>query len=51
MDEDALANAADAIEGEVDPDGEVHADEEYKREVAAEYGRRGLQSAHERATR
>jgi carbon-monoxide dehydrogenase medium subunit len=51
MDGDALAAAVGAIEGEADPDGEVHADEEYKREVAAEYGRRGLEAAHGRATR
>jgi carbon-monoxide dehydrogenase medium subunit len=51
MGDDALTDAVDAMAESVDPDGEVHADEEYKREVAAEYGRRGLETAFERATR
>jgi len=44
-----LSAAADAAEAAADPAGEMHADEQYKTEVAGEYSRRSLRVAYERA--
>ena len=43
--------AADAAVEAADPSPEMHADEEWKVELAGEYTRRSLRTAHERATR
>ena len=44
---DAVAEAAAAA---ADPSDELHADAEFKREVAAEYARRAVETAYDRAT-
>jgi len=43
--------AAEAAIDAADPSPEMHADEEWKVELAGEYTRRSLRTAHERATR
>jgi len=43
--------AAEAAVEAADPSPEMHADEEWKVELAGEYTRRSLRTAHERATR
>jgi len=43
--------AADAAIAAADPSPEMHADEEWKVELAGEYTRRSLRTAHQRATR
>lgn len=43
--------AADAAIAAADPSPEMHADEEWKVELAGEYPRRSLRTAHQRATR
>jgi aerobic carbon-monoxide dehydrogenase medium subunit len=43
--EDAAATVTDAV----DPEGEMHADREYKEEVAGEYAKRSLETSYERA--
>jgi len=48
--EASLAAAADAAEDAADPTGEMHADREFKAEVAGEYARRALSTAYERAS-
>jgi carbon-monoxide dehydrogenase medium subunit len=48
--DDALDAAADAAIDAARPQGEMHADEEYKRELAGEYARRSLTIAGDRAT-
>lgn len=45
----ALDSAGEIAYDGVDPQGEVHADETYKRELAAEYTKRALRKAHEGA--
>jgi carbon-monoxide dehydrogenase medium subunit len=50
LDEGVDAAAEAAIEA-ADPSPEMHADEEWKVELAGEYTRRSLRTAHERATR
>lgn len=45
----ALDSAGEIAYDGVDPQGEVHADETYKRELAAEYTKRALRRAHEGA--
>jgi carbon-monoxide dehydrogenase medium subunit len=47
--EDALDAAAAAAIEAADPSPEMHADEEWKVELAGEYTRRSLRTAHERA--
>lgn len=49
LDDDALAAAAEAAEAAADPAPEMHADEEWKVELAGEYTRRSLTTAYERA--
>ena len=50
LDEDALDEAEAAANDAADPSPEMHADEEWKVELAGEYTRRSLQAAHKRAT-
>ncbi|MCU4925871.1 FAD binding domain-containing protein [Halobacteria archaeon AArc-dxtr1] len=45
----ALDAAAETVSATVDPEGEMHADREYKEEVAGEYAKRSLETAYERA--
>ncbi|MFC3476787.1 FAD binding domain-containing protein [Halobacterium litoreum] len=47
--EDALDEAAEAAIEAADPSPEMHADEEWKVELAGEYTRRSLRTAHTRA--
>lgn len=49
LDEDALDAAAAAATEAADPSPEMHADEEWKDELAGEYTRRALRTAYERA--
>lgn len=49
--EETLAAAADAAVDAARPQGEMHADEEYKRELAGEYTRRSLEASYEDARR
>ena len=48
LDEDALAAAAEAAYDAARPEGEMHADPEYKKELAGEYARRSLEAAYGR---
>ena len=50
LSEDALAALAEATMDAARPEDEMHADGEFKREVAGEYARRALKIAYERAT-
>jgi len=50
LSEATLAGAAAAAVDAARPEGEMHADEEYKEELAGEYTRRSLQQSHDRAT-
>jgi len=47
--ESALAAAGETAYEAVNPEGELHADETYKRELAREYTKRALGTAHQRA--
>lgn len=47
--DDALDAAAAAVVRSVEPTDELHADAEFKTEVAAEYARRALRAAYDRA--
>lgn len=49
MSEAALAAAGETAYEAVNPQGELHADETYKRELAREYTKRALGTAHDRA--
>lgn len=49
LSEVALDAAAESAYEEARPEDELHADAEYKREIAAEYTRRAIESAYERA--
>ncbi|SEW31387.1 FAD binding domain-containing protein [Halobacterium jilantaiense] len=49
--DDGVDAAAEAAIEAADPSPEMHADEEWKEELAGEYTRRSLRTAHERATR
>jgi len=49
LDDDALDAAETAANEAADPSPEMHADEEWKVELAGEYTRRALQAAHKRA--
>ena len=49
LDADALDEAEAAANDAADPSPEMHADEEWKVELAGEYTRRSLQAAHQRA--
>ncbi|WP_232702242.1 FAD binding domain-containing protein [Halobacterium wangiae] len=49
LDEDALDEAEAAANEAADPSPEMHADEEWKVELAGEYTRRSLQAAYKRA--
>jgi aerobic carbon-monoxide dehydrogenase medium subunit len=49
LSEDTLAEAAAIVTDAVDPEGEMHADREYKEEVAGEYAKRSLELSYERA--
>lgn len=51
LDDDALDEAAAAATEAADPSPEMHADEEWKVELAGEYTRRSLRTAYDRATR
>jgi aerobic carbon-monoxide dehydrogenase medium subunit len=46
---EALEEAAAIVTDAVDPEGEMHADREYKEEVAGEYAKRSLELSYERA--
>ncbi|WP_336037920.1 FAD binding domain-containing protein [Halobacterium yunchengense] len=48
LDEDALDEAAAAASDAADPSPEMHADEEWKVELAGEYTRRSLRTAYDR---
>jgi carbon-monoxide dehydrogenase medium subunit len=48
--EDALEAVADAAAAAADPEDEMHADSEFKVEVAGEYARRSLAASYDRAT-
>lgn len=50
LDEDALDEAGAAAESAANPAEEMHADPEWKRELASEYTKRGLQAAYDRLT-
>ena len=50
LDDDALDEAAAAATEAADPSPEMHADEEWKVELAGEYTRRSLRTAYDRAT-
>ncbi|WP_255192089.1 FAD binding domain-containing protein [Natronobeatus ordinarius] len=45
-----LTEVAATVTDAVDPEGEMHADREYKEEVAGEYAKRSLETSYERAT-
>ena len=45
-----LEEVAATVTDAVDPEGEMHADREYKEEVAGEYAKRSLETSYERAT-
>jgi carbon-monoxide dehydrogenase medium subunit len=45
----ALEAAGEAASEASNPEGEMHADEQYKRELAAEYTRRSFETAYDRA--
>lgn len=47
---ETLDSAAAAAIDAARPEGEMHADQEYKEELAGEYTRRSLQQSHDRAT-
>lgn len=47
--DDALDEVAALVTEAADPEGEMHADREYKEEVAGEYARRSLETSYERA--
>jgi carbon-monoxide dehydrogenase medium subunit len=49
LSEEALSAADGAAVEASDPTGEMHADDEFKEEVAGEYGRRALAVAYDRA--
>ncbi len=48
LSEATLADAAAAATDAADPSGEMHADREFKEEVAGEYARRALRTAYDR---
>lgn len=48
-DDDALAEAAAAVAGEIEPSGDIHASAEYRRHLATVLTRRALTAAVERA--
>jgi carbon-monoxide dehydrogenase medium subunit len=50
LSEEALEAAADAAEDAATPEDEMHADSEFKLEVAGEYARRSLATSYDRAT-
>jgi carbon-monoxide dehydrogenase medium subunit len=47
--EDVLADAAGAVDGEIEPNGDIHASAGYRRHVAAVLVRRALETAVARA--
>jgi carbon-monoxide dehydrogenase medium subunit len=47
--DESLSAVAEAATEAADPSDEMHADREFKEEVAGEYARRALRTAHERA--
>ena len=49
LDEAALDAVGEAVVAAADPDDELHADAEFKAEAAAEYARRAVRAAHDRA--
>lgn len=50
LSEERLTAAAEAAVEAATPEGEMHADSEYKEELAGEYTRRSLQTSYDRAT-
>ena len=50
LSEATLAAAAEAATAAADPEDEMHADREFKEEVAGEYARRSLAASYDRAT-
>ncbi|QIO25216.1 xanthine dehydrogenase family protein subunit M [Haloarcula sp. JP-L23] len=50
LSETALSTATDIVVEASNPEGEMHADEEYKEEAAGEYARIALETAFDRAT-
>lgn len=49
LSQSGLEDVAEIVTEAADPEGEMHADREYKREVAGTYARRSLETAYERA--
>lgn len=49
LSEETLAAASAAVREAADPGGEMHADAEYKRELAGEYTRRSLETSYNRS--
>ncbi|SFC29046.1 carbon-monoxide dehydrogenase medium subunit [Halobiforma haloterrestris] len=49
LSEAGLAEAAEIVTDAVTPEGEMHADRDYKEEVAGEYAKRSLETSYERA--
>lgn len=49
LSEDALAEVAEIVTDAVTPEGEMHADREYKEEVAGEYAKRSIEQAYDDA--
>ncbi|AHG01240.1 carbon monoxide dehydrogenase medium subunit (plasmid) [Halostagnicola larsenii XH-48] len=49
LSEDGLAEVAEIVSGSVTPEGEMHADREYKEEVAGEYAKRSIKQAYDDA--
>lgn len=49
LSEATLAEAAEVVTAAVEPEGEMHADREYKEAVAGEYAKRSLETSYDRA--
>lgn len=49
LSEDGLAEVAEIVTDSVTPEGEMHADREYKEEVAGEYAKRSIKQAYDDA--
>ncbi len=49
LSEDGLEEVAEIVTGAVTPEGEMHADREYKEEVAGQYAKRSFESAYDDA--
>ncbi|WP_245902938.1 FAD binding domain-containing protein [Salinigranum rubrum] len=49
LSDDALESVAETVRADADPTDEMHADPEYKTEMAGEYAVRSLRTSYERA--